>query len=117
MAARTHTRTRKPRSADLPGMEDHAIKPLEDIAASYADVRDRRMALNTEEAELKKTALALMHKYDKQIYKHDGIEIRVVQGEEDVKVRIHKESDDDDDDDEDDDIQISAAPDDNSVKH
>jgi hypothetical protein len=115
MEARMAARTRKPRSADLPGMEDHAIKPLEDIAASYADVRDRRMALNKEEAELKKTALALMHKHDKQIYKHDGIEIRVVQGEEDVKVRIHKETDDDDDDDDDDDIQISAAAD--NVKH
>ena len=40
-----------------------------------------------------------------------------MQGEEDVKVRIHKETDDDDDDD-DDDIAISAAGDDaGNVKH
>ena len=107
---------RKAKSAPLPGMEDHAIPQLEDVAASYADVRDRRMALNKEEAELKKTALALMHKFDKQIYKHDGIEIRVVQGEEDVKVKIHKETDDDDDED-DDDVQITASSADKSVKH
>lgn len=90
--------TRKSTAADLPGMEDRAIKPLEDIAASYADVRDRRIALNTEEADLKKTALALMHKYGKTVYKHDGIEIHLVAGEENVKVKIHKDPDNAEDD-------------------
>jgi hypothetical protein len=106
-AASTPTR---PRTRDLPGMEDRAIKPLEDVAASYADVRDQRIALNKTEAELKKTALTLMHKYDKTIYRHAGIEIRVVPGEEDVKVKIRKETDDDDDD-EDDAVQIAPSSD------
>jgi hypothetical protein len=35
----------KPRSAPLPGMEDHAIRPLETLAHEYADIRDRRMEL------------------------------------------------------------------------
>ena len=89
-------RGRPARSADLPGMEDRAIQPLEDIAASYADVRDRRMALNKEELELKTAALALMHKHGKTVYKHDGIEIVLEPGEETVKVKIHKPADEDD---------------------
>lgn len=84
------TRTTKPRSQDLPGMEDRAIKPLEDVAAAYAEVRDKRMELNKEESELKQHALKLMKKYDKTIYKRDGIEIRIVPGEDEVKVKIHK---------------------------
>lgn len=82
--------TKPPKDVDLPGMEDRAIKALEDVAASYADVRDRRMALNLEEAELKVMALKLMHRYDKTIYRHAGIEIRVIDGEEDVKVKVKK---------------------------
>jgi len=86
---------RSPRSANLPGLDDRVIQPLEDIAASYADVRDRRMALNKEEAELKTAALALMHKHGKTVYSHDGIEIRLEPGEETVKVKIQKKADED----------------------
>jgi hypothetical protein len=57
-------------------MQDTAIKPLEDIAAAYADVRDQRMALNKDEHDLKQAALKLMKKYGKVIYRHEGIEIR-----------------------------------------
>jgi hypothetical protein len=96
MAKKTPTdRPTRPRQADLPGTEDRAIKPLEDIAAAYADVRDRRIALNREEAELKAHALKLMHKHDKTIYRHDGIEIRIIDGEEDVKVKVKKAADED----------------------
>lgn len=89
----------RPRQQDLPGTEDRAIQPLEDIAASYADVRDRRIELNREEGELKAHALKLMHKFGKTIYRRDGIEIRIVPGEDDVKVRIKKPGDDDQGDD------------------
>lgn len=89
---------RRPRNADLPGMDDRAIKPLEDIAESYADVRDRRIALNLEESNLKGAALKLMKKYDKQIYKHNGVEIIVTSGEEGIKVKVPKKGDGDDDD-------------------
>jgi hypothetical protein len=90
----------RPRDRDLPGMEDHGIPALEEVAAAYADVRDRRMALTEEEADLKQTALALMRQYDKTVYRHEGIEIRIVAGEDDVKVKIrkapHEENDDPD---------------------
>jgi len=85
----------RPRQPDLPGTEDRAIRPLENIAASYADVRDRRIELNREESELKQTALKLMKQFGKMIYRRDGIEIRIVPGEDDVKVKIRKPGDDD----------------------
>jgi hypothetical protein len=89
-----------PKDVDFPGMEDRAIQPLEDIAAAYADVRDRRMALNTEEAELKAAAKKLMHKYEKTIYRRNGVEIRLIDGEEDVKVKVKRplEAEDDGED-------------------
>jgi hypothetical protein len=85
----------KPRGAPLPGMEDHAIKPLEDVAAEYATIRDERMDLTQREHTLKNHALKLMKKYDKTIYRHDGIEITIVPGEDDVKVRVKKHEDED----------------------
>jgi hypothetical protein len=94
----------RPRQPDLPGTEDRRLQPLDDIAAAYVDVRDRRIDLNREEAELKASALELMHRFDKTIYKHDGIEIRLVAGEEDVKVKVRKAADDQDDD-----VEITEA--------
>jgi hypothetical protein len=96
----THGRGR-PRQPDLPGTEDRRLQPLDDLAAAYADVRDRRIDLTREEGELKAHAIALMHQFDKTIYKHDGIEIRLVAGEEDVKVKVRKATEDEDDDDDD----------------
>jgi hypothetical protein len=87
----------RPRQPDLPGTEDRRLQPLDDVAAAYADVRDRRIDLNREEAELKARALELMHRFDKTIYKRDGIEIRLVAGEEDVKVKVRKATEDADD--------------------
>ncbi len=83
----------RPKNHDLPGMEDRAIKPLEEVAEAYAGIRDERMDLTRREHELKANALRLMKKYDKTIYRHDGIEMTVIQGEEDIKVRVRKETD------------------------
>lgn len=80
----------QPRTGSLPGMEDHAIKPLDDVAAQYADIRDQRMVLTKDESALKEQTRKLMAKYSKTIYRHNGIEIRIVAGEDDVKVKIKK---------------------------
>ena len=85
------------KNAALPGMEDHAIEPLEDIAAEYAGIRDQRMELGRQEHILKANALKLMKKYSKTIYKHGGVTIQVVEGEPDVKVKVKKPGEDDDD--------------------
>lgn len=76
-------------------MEDSAIRPLEDVAAAYAEIRDQRIDLNREESSLKQTAIKLMHRYGKTIYKRDGITIRLVEGDEDVKVTVKAPGDPD----------------------
>lgn len=86
-----------PHPRALPGLEDRTIKPLEDVAEEYADIRDNRVELTAREHALKIHALQLMKKYDRVIYRHDGIEITVVPGEDDIKVKVKKESDDADD--------------------
>lgn len=43
----------KARSQELPGMENRAIRPLHEAALEYAEIRDKRMALNQQEVALK----------------------------------------------------------------
>src|SRR5262245_35803654 len=96
MAKRTKPKTdsppvavnKQPRDRALPGMADRAIRPLENVAADYADLRDQRMQLTVQEHAVKVKALALMKKYGKTIYRHNGITITVVAGEDDVKVKV-----------------------------
>jgi len=85
----------RPRQEDLPGTEDRAIKPLEQAAAEYADIRDQRMELNESEAQLKANLLKLMKKHGKTVYHRDGITITVVSEEESVKVRVKKAGEND----------------------
>jgi len=96
--ARGKLPTRSPRKQDLPGMEDRAIKDLEECAAQYADIRDARIRLNQDESELKKRVRKLMHKYGKKTYKRGNVEIELTSPpvEEGVKVRIKKIADEDD---------------------
>jgi hypothetical protein len=75
----------------LPGTEDAEIEELHDAAFEYAGIRDQRMALTPQETGLKQKVLALMKKYKKQTYAHNGVEIEVVAEEETVKVRVKKE--------------------------
>jgi hypothetical protein len=96
--SRTSVRTpRKPRTASLPGMEDHAIPALEKIAQEYADIRDQRMELTLQERALKTTAIAAMHKHGRTSYEHDGVTIRLVPGEEKLKVQIREHATEEDD--------------------
>lgn len=79
----------------LPTMEHRVIKELEDAGAQYADIRDRRIALNAEEADLKKEVKSLMHKHKKTTYESATITIELQQpeGEETVKVKVKKAKD------------------------
>src|SRR5580765_3665263 len=86
---------RKPRTAPLPGMVDARIPALENIAGDYADIRDQRMDLNSQESKLKAKTLGLMREHGKAVYKRDGIEIRIIEGEENIKVRLKKDRTDD----------------------
>jgi hypothetical protein len=96
--ATTREKHRRPHSRPLPGLEDRAIKPLEEVAEEYAEIRDARVELTAREHALKVHALQLMKRYEKTIYRHDGIEITVVPGEDDIKVRVKKADDESADD-------------------
>lgn len=89
------TSNSKPKARDLPGLEDRAIKPLEEAAEAYADIRDQRMELGRSETELKSKLLTLMKKHGKSTYHRNGITIDIVSEAETVKVRVKKGGDDD----------------------
>ena len=91
------TPRRTPRTATLPGMEDHAIPELEAIAQQYADIRDQRIELTLQERGLKSDAIAAMHKHGRTAYEHDGVTIRLVPGEEEIKVKVRIAKEDEDD--------------------
>jgi len=78
----------KPKQQDLPGMEDRALKPLENLAEQYADVRDQWMELTRQEVQMSADLLALMHKYEKTEYHHGEVHIWVKVTDEKVKVKI-----------------------------
>lgn len=78
----------RPRQQDL--IEDRAIKPLEDAASDYAELRDERMRLTVQESGLKAKLLSLMKKYQKTTYDRDGIHIEIVHEDETIKVRVKK---------------------------
>lgn len=86
--ARTSSPKKQPRTASLPGMEDHAIKALDNAAAEYADIRDQRMDLTRQEVDLKSRTMKLMKRHGKTTYKHNGISIEVVAGDESIKVKV-----------------------------
>jgi len=78
--------TRRPRQQALIG--DSRIEQLDQLARDYAEVRDRRMALTRQESEMKEELKTAMHKHRKETYICDGITIKLVRGEEEVKVKI-----------------------------
>src|SRR3990167_4810588 len=90
--AKKATTKKKVKAQALPGMEDSAITALEECAEEYADIRDKRIALNTSEAGLKKRVRSLMHQHKKTRYARNGIEIELTppDGEEGVRVRAKK---------------------------
>lgn len=83
----------KPRDQRLPGMEDAMITALHNSALEYAEIRDQRQELTTQEVDLKSKLIKLMHKHNKETYEYNGISITLVHEDETVKVRVKKNSD------------------------
>ena len=85
------------KDADLPTMEDRAIKDLHEAALDYDKKKKKRMALTDEEVEAKATVRDLMKKHKRTHYAYDGIEITIEppDGEEKVKVKITTGDDED----------------------
>ena len=81
-------KSKKAKQTDLPGMEERRIPDLHSAAERYAEVRDERMELTKAEVEQKQRLIELMHKHEKQEYRFDDVEIKLVVEKEKVKVKI-----------------------------
>ena len=85
---------KRPRQERLSGTEDAKIDRLEELAQDYAAIRDQRQRLTVQEVELKKKLMDAMEANKKEVYKRDGIEIKIVAEEKTVKVKVSKADED-----------------------
>jgi hypothetical protein len=85
-----------PRQESLPGIGDTKIAAIENAALDYAEIRDQRQELTTQEVDLKKKLLDLMHAKKLTEYKRNGISVKLVAETETVKVRVRAEEEGDD---------------------
>lgn len=94
---------KKPRRKqnDLPGVEGPGVSvphvpEIEDIAEQYVNVRDRRMALTTQEVEAKGRLETVMRNHNLTRYTYDGkvvicepgktkLKVKTVNGPEDIE--------------------------------
>lgn len=81
----------QPRPRPLPGMENARISPLDNICQSIAETREQMNSLRQEETGLETTALKLMRKHQKTSWRHAGVELVRVPGEEKLRVRTARE--------------------------
>jgi hypothetical protein len=85
---------RIPRQQIIPGVGDEKIAAIENAAFDYAEIRDERQALTVKEVDLKKKLLDLMHKKELTEYKRNGISVKVILEQENIKVRVRESEDD-----------------------
>ena len=95
-AAKKKATKKIPRQPALPGMGDAKIAAIENAALDYAEIRDQRQELTTQEVDLKEKLLDLMHAKKLTEYKRNGISVKVVLEQENVKVRVKSEEELDD---------------------
>jgi len=85
----------KEETADLPTMEDRAIKDLHEAALAYDKAKKARMEKTTAEVAAKNAVRDLMHQHKRTHYAYDGIEVTLEppDGEEKVRVKVIEDSD------------------------
>jgi hypothetical protein len=74
----------------LPGGLGKRIQALDDAAAAIGDIRDQMAELRADEQGHKRTALNLMRKHDRTTWRHAGVELARVPGEEKLRIRKTK---------------------------
>jgi hypothetical protein len=72
-------------------MGEVRIRSLDEICVSIAETRASINELKGEETGLEQTALSLMRKHDKTAWRHSGVELVRVPGEEKLRVRTSQE--------------------------
>ena len=93
MAKKKAKAKKGPRQKALPGMENRAIKALDNAALTYAEARDARVAAMNPEREAKDVLLGLMHAHKRKVYQTANISISIVPEGEKLRVKIKKADD------------------------
>ena len=73
----------------LPGTVN-SIQELDDLGLEYAAIRDERMELSRKEVALKDKVHQCMKEHKLKTYKYGEVEVELIPGEEEVKVRVKK---------------------------
>lgn len=77
----------RPRSQPLPGLEEARLSKLDNLCESIGESRSQMNKLRQEEAQDLRAALKLMRKHERTSYRHAGVEMARVPGEEKLRVR------------------------------
>lgn len=89
---KTPARQRKPvRQPPLPGTEQLRNKRLDQLCESIGDGRETKNKLIVEEKADLQAALREMHDRNINAYRHAGVELYRIGGEEKLRVRLTKE--------------------------
>jgi len=78
---------RNPSAQTLPGLEQVRSVKLDRLCESIGDGREQMNKLRTEEKDDNRQALRIMHDEDRTVYRHAGVELVRVPGEEKLRVR------------------------------
>ena len=81
---------RKPRQARIPGMEDNAIKDLEDAAIEHSEIRSEIVANRARLKDSETRVAALMKTNGKKTYNHNGIHLKLREGHDSVSVQVKR---------------------------
>jgi hypothetical protein len=81
-----------PRSVPLPGMEQVRNAKLDNLCEAISETRTAINDLRATEAGNEQAALKVMQAADCRTYKHAGVELLRVPGDEKLRVRTSKES-------------------------
>lgn len=75
-------------------MEQVRSRKLDNICESINDCRSQKNDAVTEERSLEASALQVMQKEDRTVYRHGGVELARIPGAEKLRVRLTKEEGD-----------------------
>jgi hypothetical protein len=81
---------RKPRQGRLAGMEDSAIKDLEEAAIEHSEKASEILAAKGELRSIKERITTLMKANGKKEYRRAGIHLKLRAGHEDVSVQVKR---------------------------
>lgn len=90
--AKPAVRARGPRSQTLPGMEQVRIGRLDNLCEAIAETRAEINELKATEAGNEQAALKVMQQHETMTYKHGGVQLIRVPGDEKLSVRTSKDT-------------------------